>query len=155
MKNKAFTLVELLGVIALIGILSVVIIPKVGNSINNSKEASYIAQEDMIKKAVNDFLIENTYLLESNDTVTITLGVLKQGGYLPINIKNPKTRKDFSNESLITITKNGNNYDIKLNLVDLENVTETIDSNSPIWRSITRVLSFVSSERCSLPTCSR
>ena len=132
MKNKAFTLVELLGVIALIGILSVVIIPKVGNSINNSKEASYIAQEDMIKKAVNDFLIENTYLLESNDTVTITLGVLKQGGYLPINIKNPKTRKDFSNESLITITKNGNNYDIKLNLVDLENVTETIDSNSPM-----------------------
>jgi competence protein ComGC len=132
MKNKAFTLVELLGVIVLIGILSVVIIPKVSDSIQNSKETSYIAQEDMIKKAVNDFLIENTNILETNDTITITLGTLKQGGYLPISIKNPKTRKEFSNESLITITKNGSNYDISLSLIDLQNVTETIDDNSPI-----------------------
>lgn len=132
MKNKAFTLVELLGVIVLLGILGVVIIPKVGDSIENSKEQSYKVQEETIKKAANDFLIDNTEFLEENDTITIKLGVLKQKGYLPVNIKNPKTRKNISNESLITITKNGNAYKIELALVDLENVTENIDNNSPI-----------------------
>lgn len=132
MKNKAFTLIELLGVIVLLGILGVVIIPKVGDSIENSKEQSYKVQEETIKKAANDFLIDNTEFLEENDTITIKLGVLKQKGYLPVNIKNPKTRKNISNESLITITKNGNAYKIELALVDLENVTENIDNNSPI-----------------------
>ena len=64
MKNKGFTLVELLGVIVLLGILGVVIIPKVGDSITNSKETAYITQEEQIKKAANDFLVDNTDLLE-------------------------------------------------------------------------------------------
>ena len=132
MKNKAFTLVELLGVIVLLGILGVVIIPKVGDSITNSKETAYITQEEQIKKAATDFIIDNTELLETTDTITIKLGVLKQKGYLPINIKNPKTRKNISNESLITITKEGNNYNIQVSLIDLENVTENVDDNSPI-----------------------
>ena len=89
-------------------------------------------QEESIKKAANDFLVDNTEFLEDNDTITIKLGVLKQKGYLPVNIKNPKTRKNISNESLITITKTGNTYKIELALVDLEDVTENIDNNSPI-----------------------
>ena len=132
MKNKAFTLVELLGVIVLLGILGVVIIPKVGDSITNSKETALTTQEKQIKKAAYDFMVENTELLEENDTITIKLGVLKQKGYLPINIKNPKTRKIISNESTIKITKNGEDYNIQLALVDLQNVTENIDNNSPI-----------------------
>ena len=132
MKNKAFTLIELLGVIVLLGILGVVIIPKVGDSITNGKETAYVTQEEQIKKAATDFIIDNIELLETTDTITIKLGVLKQKGYLPINIKNPKTRKNISNESLITITKEGNNYNIQVSLIDLENVTENIDDNSPI-----------------------
>lgn len=132
MRNKGFTLVELLGVIVLLGILGIVIIPKVGDSITNSKETALKTQEESIKKAAYDFLIDNTEFLEENDTITIKLGVLKQKGYLPVNIKNPKTRKNISNESLITVTKINGTYKISLALVDLENVTENIDDNSPI-----------------------
>ena len=132
MKNKAFTLVELLGVIVLLGILGVVIIPKVGDSISNSREKAYETQLASIKKGVIDFLAENTEVLETNNTITIKLGTLKQGGYLPVNIKNPKTRKNFSNESLITITKTGEKYDISLSMQDLQNVTENVNENSPI-----------------------
>lgn len=132
MRNKGFTLVELLGVIVLLGILGIVIIPKVGDSITNSKETALKTQEESIKKAAYDFLVDNTEFLEENDTITIKLGVLKQKGYLPVNIKNPKTRKNISNESLITVTKIGGTYKISLALIDLENVTENIDNNSPI-----------------------
>ncbi len=132
MKNKAFTLVELLGVIVLLGILGIVIIPRVGDSITNSKETALITQEEQIKKAANDFVIDNIELFDNTDTITIKLGVLKQKGYLPINIKNPKTRKNISNESTITIKKINNAYEITLNLIDMIDVTENIDSNSPI-----------------------
>lgn len=132
MKNKAFTLVELLGVIVLLGILGVVIIPKVGDSITNSKETAYITQEEQIKKAANDFIVDNIELFDNTNTITIKLGVLKQKGYLPINIKNPKTRKNISNESTITITKTNEKFEITLNLIDLIEVTESIDNNSPI-----------------------
>ena len=132
MKNKAFTLVELLGVIVLLGILGVVIIPKVGDSITNSKETAYITQEEQIKKAAYDFIVDNIELFDNTNTITIKLGVLKQKGYLPINIKNPKTRKNISNESTITITKTNEKFEITLNLIDLIEVTENIDNNSPI-----------------------
>ena len=132
MKNKAFTLVELLGVIVLLGILGVVIIPKVGDSITNSKETAYITQEEQIKKATYDFIVDNIELFDNTNTITIKLGVLKQKGYLPINIKNPKTRKNISNESTITITKTNEKFEITLNLIDLIEVTENIDNNSPI-----------------------
>lgn len=130
--KKGFTLVELLGVIILLGILSTVIIPKIGDSLENSKETALLTQEEQIKKAAYDFLIEHTELLDENDTITLKLGTLKQGGYLPIKLINPKTRKPLSNESTITITKNENKYEMTLNLIDLENATENIDNNSPI-----------------------
>lgn len=132
MKSKAFTLVELLGVIVLLGILGIVIIPRVGDSITNSKETALVTQEEQIKKAANDFVIDNIELFDNTDTITIKLGVLKQKGYLPINIKNPKTRKNISNESTIIIKRIDNKFEITLNLIDMTNVTENIDSNSPI-----------------------
>ena len=132
MKTRAFTLIELLGVIVLLGILSIVIIPKVGDSITNTKETAYVSQEEIIKKAANDFIIDNMQLLEGTDVVTIKLGTLKQKGYLPMNIKNPKTRKNFSNESKIRIEKQDERYVITLTLMDLEDASESVDQNSPI-----------------------
>lgn len=131
-KILGFTLVELLAVIVLLGVLSVVIIPKVGDSITNSKNNAYQTQLLNIRKGVEDFLIENTYLIENDGIFTLKLGAIKQGGYLPINIKNPLTRKDFSNESLILVIKNGDKYDIELYLEDVIEVNEEIDNNSPI-----------------------
>lgn len=132
MKSKGFTLVELMGVIVLLGILGVVIIPKIGNSLTNSKEVSYKAQVEQIKKATRDFFAENTELLEDDKTVTIKLGVLKQKGYLPVDMKDPRNKKTISNESTIAVTENEGNYDIEVTIVDLESVTENLNSNAPI-----------------------
>lgn len=132
MNKNGFTLVELLAVIVLLGVLSVVIIPKIGESVINSKESAYNVQVESIKKGINDFLIENSDLLINDGVFEIKLGVVKQAGFLPVNIKNPITRKNFSNESIATITKNGENISIDLLLYDLVDVSENIDSNTPI-----------------------
>lgn len=130
--KKGFTLVELLGVIALLGILSIVIIPKVGESLANTKETALKTQEEQIKRATSDFLVENIDLLEDNKTITIKLGTLKQKGYIPISIKNPKTKKELSNESTISVTRTNNKNSMTLELIDLEGASQTIDGNSPI-----------------------
>ena len=132
MTMCGFTLVELMAIIVILGILSVVIVPKIGDSISSSKNKAYQVQVESIKKGVNDFLVENGDIVADGERVTFTLGVVKQGGYLPIDIKNPLTKKNFSNESNINVSKTNGNYNIELNLFDMENYNSNIDSNSPI-----------------------
>jgi prepilin-type N-terminal cleavage/methylation domain-containing protein len=127
-----FTLVELMAVIVILGILSVVIVPKIGDSISSSKNKAYQVQVVNIKKGVSDFLVDNGDIINDGESVTFTLGVVKQGGYLPIDIKNPLTKKNFSNESNINVSKTNGIYSIELNLFDMENYNSNIDSNSPI-----------------------
>lgn len=122
LKNKdGFTLIELLGVITILGILSLIIIPQVNEYIENGRTKSYDAQVLKIKNAANDWALENTSYLPTNnlDSITITLGELKHGGYIGLDIMNPSTEKSLSNESQIIITKNGNTYEYELNLIDL------------------------------------
>ncbi|MBP3920247.1 MAG: DUF5011 domain-containing protein [Bacilli bacterium] len=132
MNKKGFTLIELLAVIVLLGVLGVVIIPNISDSINNSKQSAYQAQIESMKKGINDFLIDNSEILSRDGTYTFSLGAIKQGGYLPINIKNPITRKNFANYSQIIVKVIGGKYEISFNLIDLTDVDENIDGNSPI-----------------------
>ena len=127
-----FTLIELMAVIVILGILSVVIIPKIGDSISSSKSRAYQVQVESIKKGVSDFLIENDSVISEGESVSLSLGIIKQAGYLPINIKNPLTKKNFSNESNINISMEKGIYNIELNLFDISNYSETLDSNTPI-----------------------
>lgn len=132
MKSRGFTLVELLTVIILLGVLSAVIIPKINDSLTSSRNRAYQVQVESIKKGVNDFLIDNDGLVFDDGTLSLTLGVVKQGGYLPVDIKNPLTKKSFSNGSVINVVKTNGVYNIEVNLVDVENYNESLDSNSPI-----------------------
>lgn len=132
MNKKAFTLIELLAVIVLLGVVSLVIIPKIGDSISNSKNSAYEAQIVNIKKGVKDFVIDNPSLISKDGVFSVKLGVVKQGGYLPVKIKNPITRVDFSNDSDIRILKNGDLIEIELDLKDLVDVDLEYNSNSPL-----------------------
>ena len=60
MRNKrGFTLVEVLGVIVVIGLISFLIVPKVANTIFNSKEVAYKTQVETIENAARKYGIEN------------------------------------------------------------------------------------------------
>lgn len=130
MKKEGFTLVELLGVIVLLGIISLVIIPKVGDTITNSKNTAYEVQITNIKKGISDYIIDKN-ILQEDGSITIKLGSIKQAGYLPISIKNPISKKNISNESLALVTRTNGKYDIQLQIIDV-NYSEMLDSNAPI-----------------------
>ena len=132
MDKKGFTLIELLAVIVLLGVVSLVIIPKIGDSISNSKNSAYEVQVNSIKKGVNDFVIANPSLISNDGVFSVKLGVVKQGGYLPVKIKNPITRVEFSNDSDIKIIKSGDEIEIELELKDIVDVDEEYNANSPL-----------------------
>lgn len=59
MKNKGFTLVELLGVIVVIAILSSLAVISINFVVSNGKNKVYKSHENTLKGAATDYLIEN------------------------------------------------------------------------------------------------
>ena len=46
----------------------------------------------------------------SGGTITVTLADLKSGGYIPTDIKNPKTEELFSDDVTVKITEHNSQY---------------------------------------------
>ena len=56
--KKGFTLVELIGVIILLGALALIAVPVVNNTINNSKGKAYRSQIDAVMQAAHRYITE-------------------------------------------------------------------------------------------------
>jgi prepilin-type N-terminal cleavage/methylation domain-containing protein len=89
MKNKAFTLVELLGVVVVLGILALVSLPPIINQIKNMREKVSSATLKIIYSSVDKYMANNRNdFPEVEDTsYCVTLEQLVNGGVLsePIN----------------------------------------------------------------------
>lgn len=107
MKNNGFTLIELLGVVTILAMLGLVIVPITTGVIKDSKDKSYNIQINNIKNGASNFVTENIFNLDFSvsDRLGITLGRLKELGYIDDDISDPITRKKFSNDLVIIIHK--------------------------------------------------
>lgn len=105
MNKKGFTLVELLGVVAILAMLGLVIVPVISNVLSDNKEKLYDVQINNIKSGASSFVAENIFdiNISSGDSVGITLGDLKNLGYIDEDIKDPITRNNFSDDLAIVI----------------------------------------------------
>ena len=109
-KNNGFTLVELLGVVIILSMLGIVIVPSINNVISDSKRKLYDVQIDNIKVGASNYVNEHIFELdfENNDSIGITLGFLKQMGYVDDNISDPIKKSKFSDDMIIVINNNSN-----------------------------------------------
>ena len=93
--KRAFTLIELLGVIIVLAVISLIVFPIVDKSIKTSKEESLNSIIKTIEKAAQEYVIrEHMGYTTSYDKVAID--ELIATGYLKDNIINPVTNEKMN-----------------------------------------------------------
>ena len=105
MNKRGFTLVELLAVLVILGIIRRLIIPKVFNIVNDSKDTLYQNGVNTILSAAYDYSLKNLDVLKDSGPSYITLGELKANNLFESNIINQKTGTSFSDDLIIKIMK--------------------------------------------------
>lgn len=120
MKNKnGFTLIELILVILLLLLITLISYPIITGYLDEVKNDLYKSQVNNIILTAKDWAVDNKPLLPTTEEpLEVTLGELIQQGYIENDIINPITKKSFSQESIILITKYGNNYNYQF--IDIE-----------------------------------
>lgn len=113
-KNTGFTLVEMLGVITILAVLSLLAVPTIDSIVTRNKERLYKSQLSSIKDGLKTWSDANAKYLPSIDgeIINLNLGVLKLAGFVSIDITNPITELCFSNNMSLSVksVKNGYGY---------------------------------------------
>ncbi len=115
MKNKGFTLAELLGVIVILSLITMITVPAITDSLQNYKEKLCNTQLKEIESAAKVWASDGTNLLklpsEDGSSITVTLKTLSTYGYIDGDIENPVNGEKFDLEdTTVTITKKGKKY---------------------------------------------
>lgn len=107
MNRKGFSLIELMGIVILLSIISILVIPSIDSALRDFKNKSYNSQLQTIKLAANDWSTDNLgkYAMDDGQVVTIVLGQLKSGGYLEEELINTKTNEPFPDDMQINIVR--------------------------------------------------
>lgn len=132
MNHKGFTLIELTGVIILLSLISLLVIPSIDGAIKVFKQQAYNSQIQNIALATKDWTVDNLGLndYKVNDTITITLGQLKVGGYIDENLANPKTQLAFADDMQINITRSKSTF--RFNVLDTTGAMTGTYEGAPI-----------------------
>lgn len=127
MKNKGFTLVELLGTILILALVMIIGVPKIIEIVYKSKMEIMVKNEQKITNATENYLVKNRHKFPKGigDTVEVTLSELKTDGFIDI-IKSPYGKNEGNGYVLVTKTdKHGYEYLPHLNYVqNIENLTQ-------------------------------
>ena len=122
MKN-GFTLAELLGVIAILGIIAMITVPVIDRSLDQGRSNLSKAQVKQLEKGLEDYYAEHIRELPKNigDRKCMKINDLQNKGYLPLDIKNPSKideSESYTIEEIIdkmkTITKDNEEIISKL-----------------------------------------
>ena len=149
LNYKGFTLVELLAVIAIMGMLAVIMVPTISGVIEENKENSKKNLENSIKSSARAYISDNRYEISLDDSscdnnnnkrnitsigtgtnlkkITnseISVSILVNEGYLKSNfdeIINPKTNKPIKKEeSYIVVTYDCSSKDFKYGKITIK-----------------------------------
>src|ERR1039458_4738799 len=71
-RTSAFTLIEMIGVLAVIGILAALLVPKIFDAINNARINSAAVSIATVKTAIADHYAKYGTLMNTNGTTLIT-----------------------------------------------------------------------------------
>lgn len=131
--KKGFTLVELIASIIILAVIGMIAFPIVNSAIKNNKEKLYKAQLQEIEEATEKWAYSNMDLLPDNsENITITILELKKAGFLPLDIRDPRTDELLPNDMEVTISLKNNIYVYDVNEESGTDITSEFNENSPI-----------------------
>ncbi len=107
MKNKGFTLTELLAVLIVLGIIATISYPIITKSLSTYKDDLYNSQVSSIISSTESYVtdhIDNINCSNTGETTNVLLKDLQSEGYIDNNIKNPKTNVNFSENTKVIVT---------------------------------------------------
>jgi len=115
MKNKGFTLVEMLAVLVILGLLIGIGVFTVDRIKDNAEKNYYVSMEDTLKIAGNDYFNDNREDRPIDDYNFVSLETLEEHSYLdPLKTYDKKENCDKSSGVYIYNTENGNEYEVCL-----------------------------------------
>lgn len=130
--KKGFTLVELIAVLVVLGLISLIAIPAVNNSIKKYKNSLFNDAIKNIEQAAKNWGADNIGKLPNSATSNVTMFYpdvdteqefvaleirikdLQEEGYIASEIKNPKANTNFCNCAVVTISKTTTGYTYKI-----------------------------------------
>jgi len=97
MKNKGFTMVEILAVFTITGIILLIAVPLVINALKTSSDQARNRFKDEILLATESYIqVENIY---DAPPFVITVGQLLNTGYIKSTLVNPENKKKITDDT--------------------------------------------------------
>ena len=131
MSKKAFTMVELLAVIIILGIISSIAYPKIINVIGNSRLTAYnVSKKNIVDSAKLKYLAD----VNSSIVTEYTVPDLVKDGYIKDSAKNPLTDQEYDKNTKVLITND--NGDISYNYVEGNTIYDLLknkNNNSNVY----------------------
>lgn len=116
MNNKGFTLLEVILVVAILGVITLIVVPSVSGILNKNKNEQYDNLKKSIVSAAKIYVSDNRYNLgvvcnDSSDiySFTITLKTLVENGNLTEPVIDPRDKTEINLDNIVNITYNCSN----------------------------------------------
>lgn len=121
MNKKGFTLVELIGVVVILGLIALVAFPSLLNQINSSKKQISDSQKELIIAATKNYVEENKNEYANKNFFVVDVDVLAEKNY--IDKKLIKSYTDEGNKLLVTALNDEYNVTVSKGNAKCEAVT--------------------------------
>ena len=105
--QKGFTLIEVLGVIVVLSVISLITVPIIDKTLNNGKKNLDEVQKKQLIKALKDYYTDYEHYKEitEGEEVCLTIDELNKTGYLPNNVKNMKSGSQYDRDTKVCVKK--------------------------------------------------
>ena len=125
--KKGFTLVELIGVIIILGLIALIALPPILNAIREKESEISEASEEIIYNATSLYVSDNSnsFPKTNGNTFCVTLDTLTQGDYLPDVVYDAVSGDEVPLTNMVEVKYEQDRFSYNLNNECVEKIIKT------------------------------